>query len=184
MTDYQDWMPEALRMANERAARWQERTRKARDEAERLHLALQQVVNLLGPGEVCGCDAHTCGLDEEARDALKAAKAAIAATSTDPIDLMLGINLDDPLDARARALINAHRKYVADLRNLRVYRNLTTAQVAERMDWPLAEVERLEQQGPVVFDVPLSMIRRYAMAVGARVTHGVYPDELAADEEE
>lgn len=48
------------------------------DERHAAFRALRGILNVLGPEKVCNCD-HTCGLPEEAAEALRIARECLAA---------------------------------------------------------------------------------------------------------
>jgi transcriptional regulator with XRE-family HTH domain len=90
------------------------------------------------------------------------------------LDRFLGIDSSNPLDARARALVEADGKLLDELVDMRKSKKLTQAEVAERMEITQGAVARVESGDR---DPRLSTLRRYAMAVGALVSHSVDDDE-------
>ncbi|WP_433254011.1 helix-turn-helix domain-containing protein [Streptosporangium sp. CA-135522] len=98
---------------------------------------------------------------------------------TDPqIAELLGIDLDDPEVRRESEAIERDMRLIETLVRLRRARGLTQAQVAERMGRSQPAVSDFERLGG---DPHLSTIRRYALAVGADVSHLVRAsDELPA----
>lgn len=86
---------------------------------------------------------------------------------------ILGIDPDDCLDRRARRLIEADRKLLAELVQRRKELGLKQAEVARRMDTDQGSVARIESGGR---DLHQSTLRRYAMAVEAVIEHRVVSD--------
>ncbi|MEU1954036.1 helix-turn-helix domain-containing protein [Nocardia rhamnosiphila] len=82
----------------------------------------------------------------------------------------LGIDLSEPTDALARDLIEADDQLLEDLVRLRKQSGLRPAEVARRMGRDRSAVTQFEK---LTADPRLSTIRRYALAVGARITHRV-----------
>lgn len=72
----------------------------------------------------------------------------------------------DRIEARADSLIEGHAKLMRDLVGLRVKHDLTQQVVAERMSVSQSAVSQFERPGS---NPTLSTIRRYALAVGARI---------------
>lgn len=89
------------------------------------------------------------------------------------LDELLGLDQTSPLDRRARELIDADRKMLADLVQRRRDMGLTQKEVARRMDISQSAVARIESGAR---DLHQSTIRRYAMAVEAILEHKVLPD--------
>lgn len=94
------------------------------------------------------------------------------------LDELLGIDSADARIKRARRLLEADRKLLADLVAQRHRLNLTQGEVARRMDSDASVVTRIEAGGR---DMHQSTIRRYAMAVEATIEHIVVPIEPAVD---
>lgn len=83
----------------------------------------------------------------------------------------------DQIRQRARALASAEREFWEGLVSLREHHNLTQAQVAERMGVSQSAVARLERYDS---NPTMSTIRRYALAVEARLSLGAYSDHAYA----
>lgn len=77
------------------------------------------------------------------------------------------------IEARAEALVEADIALLRDLIKLRKARGLTQEQVAERMMVSQSAVAQFERYDS---NPKLSTLRRYAVAVGARVRHVVVDD--------
>ena len=92
----------------------------------------------------------------------------------DDLDRMLGIDATDPVDLRARRLVEASGKLVDDLIALRERKGLTQLQLADRMGISQSGVARIEGGDR---DPRLSTLRRYALALGAMIEHDVTDDE-------
>ncbi len=76
--------------------------------------------------------------------------------------------------SRARSLALAQRGLLSELVALRQQHQLTQAMVAERMGVSQAAVSQFERYDA---NPTLSTIRRYALAVGARLEHRVIDDQ-------
>jgi transcriptional regulator with XRE-family HTH domain len=87
----------------------------------------------------------------------------------------LGIDPDDPRERLAKDLVESDHKLLDDLVKARIAAGMTKAQVAAAMGRHRAVVTNFER---LTTDPHLSTIRRYAMAVGARITHRVEPGFL------
>jgi transcriptional regulator with XRE-family HTH domain len=74
---------------------------------------------------------------------------------------------------RADALVEGHRKLLADLISYRAEHDLTQAVVAERMGVSQPAVAAFERYDA---NPTLSTIRRYALAVGVRISERVIDD--------
>lgn len=88
----------------------------------------------------------------------------------DDIADFLGIDLKSPVHLKAKAL--AHNKYVYYSKLVKARRDagLTQAEVAERMGVSLETVYEVENY----YDNPrVSVLRRYAIAVGVKVEHKI-----------
>jgi transcriptional regulator with XRE-family HTH domain len=83
---------------------------------------------------------------------------------------LLGIDIEDPDVRREAAAVERDMNLIETLVKLRQQRGLTQKQVAERMGRSQPTVSDFERVGG---DPHLSTIRRYALAVGADVRHGV-----------
>lgn len=85
------------------------------------------------------------------------------------LDDLLGIDPQDPEQRLADDLTSADYEWMDQLVALRKRRNITQAQVAERMGLAsqsvVSDIENLNT------DPKLSTLRRYALAVGATVRH-------------
>jgi len=91
----------------------------------------------------------------------------------------LGIDPDDPKIEHAVDLFSADRALLDDLVRLRNAKGLSQQQVAERMNRDRTSVTKFER---VDSNPRLSTIRRYALAVGARITHQVETvDDASSD---
>lgn len=86
------------------------------------------------------------------------------------LDALLGIDPDDPIEQNAQQLVEADEKLLDDLIALRRSQGLRQAQVAERLGVAQSSVARIESGER---DPHLSTLRRYALALGARVEHHV-----------
>jgi len=87
---------------------------------------------------------------------------------------VLGIDLDSPEQQRAAELVRHDREFLAALVKVRKDRGLTQDDVAVLLGVTQPTIAAFERQEG---DPKLSTIRRYAQAVGARVTHVVTADE-------
>ncbi|WIE81270.1 helix-turn-helix transcriptional regulator [Curtobacterium sp. MCSS17_016] len=90
-----------------------------------------------------------------------------------------GQTLDSDLDRRADALISSTESTLRALIALRIKRGLTVETVADRMGVSTTTVTAFEAYDA---DPTQSIIQRYAMAVGARITTAVSDDEAPADD--
>lgn len=90
------------------------------------------------------------------------------------LDEILGIDTTSPVDRRAKRLLDADRRLLADLVARRKQLKLSQAEVARRMDIGQSAVARIESG---VRDLHQSTLRRYAMAVESVVEHQVVPDD-------
>lgn len=91
-------------------------------------------------------------------------------TGYDELAADLGIDLSNPIDALARDLVFADHRLLDRLVERRRQANLSEADVARLMGCTEDEVKEFET---FTADPPLSVIRRYALAVGAKYTHSV-----------
>lgn len=89
---------------------------------------------------------------------------------TDRLAEHLGINPDDPSDQLAAALVEADDRLLQSLAAQREARGLTVDQVAERTGFTPATVLAVENGA---IDPSLSILRRYAHAVGVLTRHQV-----------
>jgi DNA-binding XRE family transcriptional regulator len=80
-----------------------------------------------------------------------------------------GINLTD-IRAHSKVLARQDRNMKVSLISVRQVHNLTQQEVADRMGVTLKKVIKLEQYDS---DPKLSLLRRYAVAVGADIYHQV-----------
>lgn len=94
-----------------------------------------------------------------------------------PLADILGIDLSDPQQALAADLVEADRELLQDLVRLRKELDLRQQDVADRLGVSQPTVQAFERLGN---DPRLSTIRRYALAIGAVVTHTVRPDDRLA----
>jgi transcriptional regulator with XRE-family HTH domain len=94
------------------------------------------------------------------------------------LDQMLGIDPNDALTRRARRLLEADRRLIAELVARRNELDLNQDEVARRMDTSQSVVARIEAGDR---DMHQSTILRYAMAVGVTIEHTVVPDDPALD---
>lgn len=85
------------------------------------------------------------------------------------LDELLGIDLDDPIQQNANQLVDADQKLLDDLVALR-RASMTQEEAAARMGVSQSAVARIESGER---DPHLSTLRRYALAVGARIEHHV-----------
>lgn len=86
------------------------------------------------------------------------------------LDQLLGIDRRDPKTRLALHLVDEDHRLVESLIRLRRASGLTQQDVAERMGVTQSAVARIETSQR---DPRLSTLRRYAMAVGACVSHTV-----------
>ena len=82
----------------------------------------------------------------------------------------------EAITARAEALVASHRELLQDLISLRVANRLSQGDVAERMGVSQSAVSQFERYDA---NPKLSTVRRYALAVGARINHRVENDYLS-----
>lgn len=93
----------------------------------------------------------------------------------DDLERALGIDMSDPREALAQDLVEADHELLEELVRLRKnVLEIPAARIAERMGRDRSVVTNFEK---LTADPHLSTIRRYALAIGARITHHV---ELAA----
>lgn len=85
---------------------------------------------------------------------------------------MLGIDDIDPLDKLADRLVSSDSDFINKLIAWREERDLTQAEVAERMGVSEAEVKEFEHYDS---NPTLNLIRRYALSIGVMVHHHVEP---------
>jgi transcriptional regulator with XRE-family HTH domain len=90
---------------------------------------------------------------------------------------LLGIDITDPEVRREAEAVARDMNLIETLVKIRKSRGLTQQQVAERMGRSQPAVSDFERIGG---DPHLSTIRRYALAIGANVRHGVVCDDPAA----
>ena len=77
------------------------------------------------------------------------------------------------IEARAAALVASHRELLQALISMRATHDLTQDQVADRMGVSQSAVSQFERYDA---NPRLSTLRRYALAVGARIEHTVTDD--------
>jgi transcriptional regulator with XRE-family HTH domain len=93
------------------------------------------------------------------------------------LDRLLGIDVAaDPVAFRARRLVEADAGLLDDLIALRKRKDLIQDDLADRMGVSQSAIARIESGDR---DPRLSTLRRYALALGAMVTHEVVDDEGA-----
>jgi transcriptional regulator with XRE-family HTH domain len=90
------------------------------------------------------------------------------------LEELLGINLRDPLQLRAKRMVEADENLLDELVRLRKAKGLSQEAVSDRMEISQSAVARIESGER---DPRLSTLRRYAMAVGAVYQHLVADDE-------
>lgn len=83
---------------------------------------------------------------------------------------LLGIDDSDPLSRLAGDLVDGDMRLIERLIEMRHKSGMTQADVAEALGRSQASVANFERLGN---DPRLSTIRRYAMAIGARISHDV-----------
>ncbi len=89
----------------------------------------------------------------------------------DDLEQALGIDMSDPDEALARDLVEADHDMLEELVRIRKFvAELTGTEVADRMGRNRSVVTNFEK---LTADPHLSTIRRYAHAIGARITHTV-----------
>lgn len=88
---------------------------------------------------------------------------------------LLGGDPDDPREKLASLLVREDHDLLDELRQIRRRSGLTQREVADRLGVVQETVSAFERLGN---DPRLSSIRRYALAVGALVTHNVRPYQL------
>lgn len=89
------------------------------------------------------------------------------------LDELLGIDRSDPEQVLAIDLADGHRQMMDALVALRRSHGLRQKDVAARMGISQSAVARIESGER---DLHLSTLRRYALAIGARITHHVVDD--------
>ncbi len=90
------------------------------------------------------------------------------------LEELLGIDLRNPLQMRAKRMVEADENFLDELVRLRKAKGLSQEVVADRMEISQSAVARIESGER---DPRLSTLRRYAMAVGAVYSHTVDDDE-------
>lgn len=80
---------------------------------------------------------------------------------------LLGIDPNDPVMHLAGELVRDMHETIHALVNLREQRGLSRSDVAESLSWPVAKVSNFERVGG---DPYMSEVRRYALAIGARIS--------------
>lgn len=86
------------------------------------------------------------------------------------VDELLGIDPADPVARRAGEAVGAMFALIAGLVAVRKARGMSVAEVAEAIGKTPQEVSDFETMSS---DPHLSMVRRYSVAVGARVSYKV-----------
>lgn len=92
------------------------------------------------------------------------------------LDELLGIDPDDPVQRLADRLVQSDENLLDALIERRIAAKLTREQVAERIGVSESTVARMESGER---DPRLSLVRLYALAVGADVRHQVTPHRQA-----
>jgi transcriptional regulator with XRE-family HTH domain len=95
----------------------------------------------------------------------------------DEFDAALGISQPDPQQLLARALVEADYTWIHRLVEIRKQRGLNQTDLGKIMGRSQSVVSDIESMSG---DPRLSTLRRYALAVGARVEHHVTDDDLEA----
>jgi transcriptional regulator with XRE-family HTH domain len=95
-----------------------------------------------------------------------------------PILAILGFKTDSPVSNLARELVKSDRDFITRLIELRKEAGLTQEDVAEKLGVSQPAISDFERVGG---DPRLSTIRRYALAIGARVHHHATPVERFRD---
>jgi DNA-binding XRE family transcriptional regulator len=87
-------------------------------------------------------------------------------------DLMaaLGIDMNDPVQRLANSLVSEDDNLLEELVSLRISSGITRERVADAIGCTVDDVRRFET---VSADPHLSMVRRYALVVGASISHSV-----------
>ncbi|MFF4026968.1 hypothetical protein ACFYY5_29370 [Nocardia elegans] len=88
----------------------------------------------------------------------------------DELEAALGIDMTDPREQLAAHLVAQDDQLLEALVGIRIGKGIRREQVADAIGCPVDDIEVFET---VAADIPLSVIRRYALAVGARITHTV-----------
>lgn len=88
----------------------------------------------------------------------------------DDLIRLLGGDLDDPQESLARDLVREDMDLIASLRRERSRQGIERKDVAARLGVSVQTVADFERLGG---DPRLSSIRRYALALGVRITHQV-----------
>ena len=97
------------------------------------------------------------------------------------LDQLLGIDASDPVQRLARELVVADEQLLDALIGVRKRCRLSQAEVGEKMGVTQSAIARIEGGER---DPRLSTLRRYALAVGALVSHQVRPaaEQLVGEE--
>ncbi|MFC7503194.1 helix-turn-helix domain-containing protein [Nocardioides sp. CPCC 206347] len=90
------------------------------------------------------------------------------------LEALLGIDPRNPLQIRAKRLVEEDESYLDALVAMRKAKGLSQEAIADRMEISQGAVARIESGER---DPRLSTLRRYAMAVGAVYSHDVMDDE-------
>lgn len=99
-----------------------------------------------------------------------------SSTDHDSLAAALGLDLADAQTRLGIDLATRDNQLLQQLVNLRRRRGLSQQQVANRIKRHQSSVSQFETVGG---DPRLSIIRRYAWAIGARITHAVVADDAA-----
>lgn len=90
--------------------------------------------------------------------------------------------MDEPVEvirARAQALVRSHREMMEELISLRDEHDLRQGEVGDRMGVSQSAVSQFERYDS---NPTLATVRRYALAVGARIEYRVLDDSYAPAE--
>lgn len=96
-------------------------------------------------------------------------------SSFEDFEAELGIDLSDPREALAKELVEADLELLEALVQIRGDREMSKSDVAEAIGRHRSVITNFEK---LTSDPHLSTIRRYALAVGARITHVVERVEM------
>ncbi|WP_194813753.1 helix-turn-helix transcriptional regulator [Nocardia sp. XZ_19_385] len=95
--------------------------------------------------------------------------------SFEDLERQLGIDMSDPREALAADLVAADDELLEELVRLRKQSGMSKADVAAAIGRHRSVVTNFEK---LTADPHLSTIRRYALAIGARISHHVEPVDL------
>lgn len=91
-------------------------------------------------------------------------------STLDDLEAALGIDMTNPVEQLAAHLVEQDDNLIEALVGIRIGKGISREQVADKIGCPVDDIAVFETIGT---DIPLSVIRRYALAVGARITHAV-----------